>query len=61
MTSEFHTLSEVCDALRAAEISLDLLTSIGAEPNHLYKQYLEDVLRMPVNQFLVSGKVGLVL
>ena len=57
MAAEFHSLPEVCDALRAAEISIGLLSSTGAEPNVFYKKYLEDVLRMPASQFLVSGKV----
>ena len=58
MAAEFHSLPEVCDALRAAEISIGLLSSTGAEPNVFYKKYLEDVLRMPASQFLVSGKVN---
>ncbi len=57
MTAEFSNLSEVCDALRAAQITLGLLAATGAKPDVFYKNYLEEILRMPVSQFLASGKV----
>eukprot|EP00794_Sanderia_malayensis_P015622 gene15622-17198_t len=57
MAAEFSTLSEVCDALRAAQIAVGLLAATGAKPDVLYKKYLEDILRMPLSQFLVSGKM----
>ena len=57
MTAEFHDLAQVCDALRAVEIAIGLLSSTGAEPNYFYKKYLEDI-RMDPSTFLVSGKVN---
>lgn len=56
MTSEIRSLPEVCDALRAAEITISLLASTGADPNCFYKKYLEDI-RMDPCKYLVSVKV----
>jgi len=56
MTSEFHDLAQVCDALRAVEIAFGLLSSTGAEPNYFYKKYLEDI-RMDPSTYLVSIKM----
>ena len=56
MTKEFHDIAQVCDALRAVEIALSLLSSTGADANYFYKKYLEDI-RMDPKTCLVSGKV----
>ena len=56
MAAEFHGLPEVCDALRAAEITIGLLSSTGADANYFYKKFLEDI-RMQPSIYLVSGKV----
>ena len=58
MASEIQSLPEVCDSLRATEITIGLLSTTGADSNVFFKKYLEDVLRMPADKFLTSAKVG---
>eukprot|EP00795_Rhopilema_esculentum_P010371 gene10371-19073_t len=57
MASEIQSLPEVCDSLRATEITIGLLSTTGADSNVFFKKYLEDVLRMPADKFLTSVKM----
>ena len=57
MASELKELSDVCDALRAVEITVGFLISTGADPNTFYRDYLQEVLCMEPSQYLASVKV----
>lgn len=58
MLLELCDQSDVTHALRGVDVAMGILVSIGGDPDCLLRDYLEEVLRMNVQQFMPSAKVS---